>query len=123
MTNSPLNKVLQGLKRVSILILRAIELSEFDIEYVPKKANEAQMVAEVLVDFAKGKIKEPELGIHGKVYDVSEEDKVWQVVVDESSIRVRNGIKVVIKPLQERKLMYYVNLGFLHPIIRQHVRH
>lgn len=60
-TNTPLKKVLQGPDGVSRLIPWAVGLSEFDMEYTPRKAINAQVVAKVLVDFMEGEVKEPEL--------------------------------------------------------------
>lgn len=67
MTKNPLKNVLQGPEEVGRLILYVIELSEFNIEYVPRKAIKAQVVTKVLADFVEGEIKEPKLGICGKV--------------------------------------------------------
>lgn len=52
-TNDCLKKVLQGPERTSKLILWVIELCEFNIEYVPRKAIKASMVVKVLANFTK----------------------------------------------------------------------
>lgn len=62
-TSDLLKKVLQGLEEAGRLIPWAVELNEFDIEYTPRKAIKAQVVAEVLANFAEGHMEEPELGI------------------------------------------------------------
>lgn len=48
------------------MILWAIELSEFDVEYVPRKAIKAQVLVEMLAEFVEGECKELEAEIEGK---------------------------------------------------------
>lgn len=60
-----LKKILHWLTSVRRLIPWAVELSEFDIEYVPKKAIKAQVPAKVLANFVEGEGEEPEEEIKG----------------------------------------------------------
>lgn len=76
-TSDPLKKVLQRPEGAGKLIPWAVKLNEFDIEYTSRKAIKAHVVVEVLVDFAEGEMEEPELGIRGKVYEMSLGGEVW----------------------------------------------
>lgn len=59
-TSDTHKKILHAPAAIGRLILWAVELSEFDIEYVPKMAIKAQVLAEVLADFAEGEGEESE---------------------------------------------------------------
>lgn len=75
-TSDPLRKILHGLGATGRLILWILELSKFDIEYLPRKAIKAQVLAEVLADFTKGENEEPEGEIRRFMRQLSE--KKWK---------------------------------------------
>lgn len=56
-TNDPLSKILHRLVSAGRLIPWAMELSEFDIKYAPRKAIKIQVLAKVLADFAIVSVK------------------------------------------------------------------
>lgn len=92
-----IEKVLHSLAAVERLIAWAIELNEFDINYISQKAIKTQMVAKVLVNFAEGKVLEPELELWGKLYNMILEEGYWQLHVDRSSTRAGSEAGVVIE--------------------------
>ena len=51
MTNHPLKKAMNKLEAVGILIQWAVELSEFDIKYLPRHAIKAQALADFIAEF------------------------------------------------------------------------
>lgn len=53
-TNNPLRKVLQSPVAATRLIHWEMELNEFDIEYLHRKAIKAHIITEALANFAKG---------------------------------------------------------------------
>lgn len=73
-TIDPLRKLFYSLTAARRLIPWAIELSEFDVNYVHRKAIKAQVVAEVLPDFAEGEIVKPEPALWGEVFNVTLEE-------------------------------------------------
>lgn len=72
-TNDQLLKVLHNPVVAGRLILWAIELSEFVIEYALRKAIKAYVVAKVLANFIEGLEDELELELQDKIYEVSKE--------------------------------------------------
>lgn len=57
-TNDPLRNILYRPMAAERLTPYAMELNEFDIEYVPRKSIKAHVLAKVLADFAKGENQE-----------------------------------------------------------------
>ena len=74
MTDHPLKKAMNKLEVVGRLIQWAIELSEFDIKYLPRHAIKAQALADFIVEFTLS---------HSDSEVV--EDKKWIIHVDGSS--------------------------------------
>ena len=69
----------------SRMIQWAIELSQFDIEYLPRMAIKAQALADFIVEFAF-------LNESSPANDV----KRWTIQTDSSSAQKRGGVGVVI---------------------------
>lgn len=53
--DKPLQKTMDNLEAVRLLVLWAIELSEFDIRYYPRTAIKAQALADFIAEFTTGK--------------------------------------------------------------------
>jgi hypothetical protein len=85
LTDYPLKKVLRKLDLSGRLINWAIELSEFDIEFISQNAIKRQALADFVGEFTSISEEEP-LG-----------DSLWIIHVDGSSTKKNSGAGVVIK--------------------------
>jgi ribonuclease HI len=86
LTEYPLQKVMQKLDLSGRLANWAIELGQFDLEFVPKNAIKGQALADFLVEFTNlPEVEKPKM------------ERKWVVYVDESSTRKnrRAGIMLV----------------------------
>jgi len=102
MTNHLLKKVMNKLEAVGRLIQWAIELSEFDVRYQPRKAINAQALANFIAEFTPS---------HGDL-DGMEGVKTWVVHVDGSSTLHAGGIGVVLQSPEGDKLKNKVHLQY-----------
>ena len=102
MTDHPLKKAMNKLEAVGRLIQWAVELSEFDIKYQPRKAIKAQALADFIAEFTPS---------HGDL-DEMEGNKTWVVHVCESSTLHAEGIRVVLKFPEADKLRHKVRLQY-----------
>ncbi|KAK8934446.1 hypothetical protein KSP39_PZI014383 [Platanthera zijinensis] len=73
-TDHPLRRILEGVEHSGRLAKWSIELSEFDLSYVPRLAIKAQAVADFLVDYTV-EVKEAETSPVG----------AWEMLVDGAS--------------------------------------
>ena len=101
MTDHPLKKAMNKLEAVGRLIQWAVELSEFDIKYLPRHAIKAQALADFIAEFTLS---------HSDSEVV--EDKKWIIHVDGSSTQHVGGIRVVLQSLEGDKLTYKVCLKY-----------
>ena len=101
MTNHPLKKVMNKLEATGRLIQWAVELSEFDIKYLPRHAIKAQALADFIAEFTPS---------HNDSKVV--EDKKWIIHVDGLSTQHARGIGVVLQSLEGDKLTYKVHLQY-----------
>ena len=86
----------------------AIELSEFDISYKPRAAIKAQTMADFVAECA-----EPEVGFDQlDAATVSNEDRVWQVLVDGSSGEQESGAGIVLEGPEGEDISYVVKFEF-----------
>ena len=85
MTDHPLKKTTNKLEAARRLIQWAVELSEFDIKYLPRHTIKAQALADFIVEFTPS---------HNDLEVV--EDKKWIIHVDGSSTQHAGGIRVVL---------------------------
>ena len=85
MTDHPLKKAMNKLEAAGRLIQWAIELSEFDIKYLPRHAIKAQALADFIAEFTLS---------HNDSEVV--EDKKWIIHVDGLSTQHTGGIGVVL---------------------------
>ena len=99
MTNHPLKKAMNKLEAARRLIQWAVELSEFDIKYLPRHAIKAQALADFILEFTSSN-NESEVV----------EDKKWIIHVDGLSTQHAGGIGVVLQYPEGDKLTYKVRL-------------
>ena len=85
MTNHPLKKAMNKLEAAGRLIQWAVELSEFDIKYLPRHAIKALALADFITEFTLS---------HNDLEVV--EDKKWIIHVDGLSTQHARGIRVVL---------------------------
>ncbi|XP_075645491.1 uncharacterized protein LOC142616548 [Castanea sativa] len=101
MTNQPIRKTMNKMDAAGRLIKWAIELGQFDIEYQPRAAIKAQVMADFIVEFT---------------YPYKEEEppmKTWTVQTDGFTTRKVGGAGVVLISLEKETLKYVVRLQFL----------
>ena len=101
MIDHPLKKVMNKLEATGRLIQWAVELSEFDIKYLPRHAIKAQTLANFIAEF---------IPIHNDSEVV--EDKKWIIHVDGSSTQHAGRIGVVLQSPEGDKLTYKVRLQY-----------
>ena len=101
MTDHPLKKAMNKLEAVGRLIQWAVELSEFDIKYLPRHTIKAQALADFIAEFTSS---------HNESEVVK--DKKWIIHVDGSSTQHAGGIGVVLQSPEGDKLTYKVRLQY-----------
>ena len=89
------------LEAVGRLIQWAVELSEFDIKYLPRNAIKAQVLVDIIAEFTPN-------------YDDLKvmEDKKWFIHEDGSSTQHAGGIRVVLQSLGGDRLKHKVRLQY-----------
>ena len=85
----------------SRMIQWAIELSQFDIEYLPRTAIKAQALADFIAEFT-----------FSDKYNQTNDAKRWTIQTDGSSAQKRGGVGVVITTPDGEILKYGVRLRF-----------
>jgi ribonuclease HI len=83
------------------LIKWAIELGEFDLEYVPRHSVKGQAVADFIAEFTDVTAEQG-----------GEEDDLWTINVDGLANKRCGGAGVIVKPPQGKGLKYDIRLGF-----------
>ncbi|KAK1562785.1 hypothetical protein Q3G72_017018 [Acer saccharum] len=95
-TNCPLKLILQKLEVSGRLTKWAIELSEFDIEYLLRTAIKGQVVADFVAEFI-----EPDIEVAKMMVEQAKKKFRWQLRVDGSSNTHGNGAGVVVSTPEE----------------------
>ncbi|KAK0580936.1 hypothetical protein LWI29_007867 [Acer saccharum] len=90
-TNCPLKLILQKPEVSGRLTKWAIELSEFDVEYLPRTAIKAQAVADFVAEFT-----EPSIEVARMMVEQNKKVFKWQLYVDGSSNTHGSGARVVV---------------------------
>ena len=86
LTDHPLKKAMKKLEAVGRLIQWAIELSEFDVRYLPRSAIKAQVLADFIAEFTSSQ---------GELDEVDKAQR-WVIHVDGLSTLHTGGIGVVL---------------------------
>ncbi|KAK0607172.1 hypothetical protein LWI29_010695 [Acer saccharum] len=90
-TNCPLKLILQKPEVSGRLTKWAIELSEFDVEYLPRTAIKGQAVADFVAEFT-----EPNMEVARMMVEQTKKTFRWQLRIDESSNTHGKGAGVVV---------------------------
>jgi hypothetical protein len=101
LTKYPLRKTLYKPDTSGRLVNWAIELGEFDIEYLPRTAIKGQVLADFLVEFSNF----PDNN------EVSKKN-LWTVYVDGSSTASRSGVGIVMTTPRGKELTFAIKLDF-----------
>ena len=96
-----MKKAMNKLEATGRLIQWAVELSEFDIKYLPRHTIKAQALADFIAEFTSS---------HNELEVM--EDKKWIIHVDGSSTQHAGGIGVVLQSSEGDKLTYRVRLQY-----------
>ena len=102
LTDHPLKKAMNKLKATRRLIQWAIELSEFDVNYQPRNAIKAQVLADFIAKFSPNRSE----------LDEVDEVQKWVINVDGSSMLYAGGIRVILKSPEGDKLKYAARLQY-----------
>ncbi|XP_059460363.1 uncharacterized protein LOC132189630 [Corylus avellana] len=101
LTEYPLKKVLRKLDLSGRLVNWAIEISEFDIHFVPRNAIKGQALADFVVEFTNIQDQEDWL-----------KESTWVIYMDGSSTKRNGGARVVIITPDGRELKSPLRLEF-----------
>ncbi|XP_075645489.1 uncharacterized protein LOC142616546 [Castanea sativa] len=101
MTDQPIRKSMNKPEAVGRMVQWAIELSQFDIEYLPRTAIKAQALADFIAKFT---LQEDD----GR----GDKAKQWTIQIDGSSAQKKGGVGVIIITPDGEKLRYGVQLKF-----------
>ena len=101
MTDQPIKKSMNKLEAAGRMIQWAIELSQFDIEYLPRTAIKAQALADFITKFTFPDEDNP-----------TNDAKWWTIQTDGSSAQKMGGVGVVITTPNGEILKYGVLLRF-----------
>ena len=92
------------------MVLWAIELSEFDIQYCPRTAIKGQVVADFIAEFTN-------VEGHG-----AKEYPKWSIHMDESSNRRTGGAGIVLRSPKGDKIECTIHLDFPTPTMKQNMK-
>ncbi|XP_042942589.1 uncharacterized protein LOC122276744 [Carya illinoinensis] len=102
LTEGPLAKILRKPDCIERLIGWSIELSEFDIEYEPRKAIEGQTMADFVAEFSDFPLEEV----------IAPSRKPWVLFIHGSSCRIGGGQGIHLLSPDGRERYYMVTLAF-----------
>ncbi|KAL0402048.1 UNVERIFIED_CONTAM: hypothetical protein Slati_4234700 [Sesamum latifolium] len=99
-TNTPLKQTLGKPDTSGRLVKWAVELSEYDISYLPRMTNKAQALADFISEMTEITIKD------------ASQDQKWLLHVDGSSTAQGSGAGIVITTPQGEDLEFAIKFGF-----------
>ncbi|KAL0405861.1 UNVERIFIED_CONTAM: hypothetical protein Slati_3900000 [Sesamum latifolium] len=99
-TNTPLKQTLGKPDTSGRLVKWAIELSEYDISYMPRTTIKAQALADFISEIAEISVKD------------TSQDQVWLLHVDGSSTTQGSGASIVITTSQGEDLEFAIKFCF-----------
>ncbi|KAL0449679.1 UNVERIFIED_CONTAM: hypothetical protein Slati_1524300 [Sesamum latifolium] len=99
-TNTPLKQTLGKPDTSGRLVKWAVELSEYDISYLPRTTIKAQALADFISEMAETTIKD------------ASQDQKWLLHVDGSSTAQGSGAGIVITTPQGEDLEFAIKFGF-----------
>ncbi|KAL0405859.1 UNVERIFIED_CONTAM: hypothetical protein Slati_3899800, partial [Sesamum latifolium] len=99
-TNTPLKQTLGKPDTLGRLVKWAVELSEYDISYMPRATIKAQALADFISEMAEMSVKD------------TCQDQVWLLHVDGSSTTQGSGAGIVITTPQGEDLKFAIKFSF-----------
>ncbi|KAL0420496.1 UNVERIFIED_CONTAM: hypothetical protein Slati_3072500 [Sesamum latifolium] len=99
-TNTPLNQTLGKPDTSGRLVKWAVELSEYDISYLPKTTINAQALADFVSEMAEKTIKD------------ASQDQKWLLHIDGSSTAQGSGAGIIITTPQGEDLEFAIKFDF-----------
>ena len=102
MMDQPIKKAMNKPEAAGRMIQQAIKLSQFDIEYHPRTAIKAQVLADFIAEFT----------IPNEEGDTDKVER-WMIQIDGSSVQKRGEVGVIIITPKGETLKYGVQLAFL----------
>ncbi|KAL0453658.1 UNVERIFIED_CONTAM: Polyprotein P3 [Sesamum latifolium] len=99
-TNTPLKQTLGKPDTSGRLVKWAVELSEYDISYMPRTTIKAQALADFISEMAEMSVKD------------TSQDQVWLLHVDGSSTTQGSGAGIVVTTPQGEDLEFAIKFGF-----------
>ena len=108
LTNYPLRQVLQKPDAFGRLLKWAIELSQFDIEFIPRSAIKGQALVDFIVEFTTPKDKRPK---EAPVTPVAKLPK-WELYVDGSSNEGGLGASLILISPKVHRMHCALRFGF-----------
>ncbi|XP_059654497.1 uncharacterized protein LOC132301242 [Cornus florida] len=106
LTDQPLRQVLRKPDTSGRLMKWSVELGEFDIQYKPRTALKAQVLADVIVEFTSEDRHE-----HG-VDEQEETESTWTLYVDGSVNARASGAGLVLVSPEGECIKYAIRFGF-----------
>ena len=101
LTDHPLKKVLFKPDTSGRLVNWAVELGEFDIEYLPRPAIKGQALADFIAEFTSPVAQEDQ-----------PVDDLWKIGVDGSATKKRSGAGIVLITPEGQEMKHAVRMDF-----------
>ncbi|XP_030970626.1 uncharacterized protein LOC115991008 [Quercus lobata] len=95
LTDKPLRRAMSSPEAAGRLALWAIDLSEFDIQYLPRTTIKGQIIADFIVEFTHDEDKK------------ATESPQWSIYTDGSSTRQAAGASIVLQSPEGDTIEYY----------------
>ena len=119
LTNYPLRQVLQKLDASGRLLKWAIELSQFDIEFMPQLAIKGKALFDFIAEFTTPKEKRPE---EAPTIPIEKIPK-WGLYVDGSSNKGGSGAGLILVSPEGHRSIAPSGLGSKIPTMKLNMRH
>ena len=116
LTDQPLKEVLQRMSTSGRMVKWSIELSEYGLEFRPKKSIKAQTLADFVAECSFQKSQEIEhhsAPVCGdQVEETQRKAEVWSVYVDGSSTPKNAGASILLVGPNKEKFKYFIKFAF-----------
>lgn len=102
LTDHPIKKAMSKLEAAGRLVQWAVELSEFDVRYLPRNTIKAQALVDFIAKFTPSQDN----------LNKDEGNEMWVINVDGSSTLYAGGIGIVLKSPEGDRLEYAARLQY-----------